>query len=114
MLACNKVLTLVHHIKTADGDAYECTAIPSCSWFSKLRTSLTDRGAIMQRYTYVRFPKLPTGAIIEKGDFLVNGAVNAVSRPADLDGMEYMTVMDIADNSRGGGVRLPHWSVIGQ
>lgn len=114
MVACNKVLTLVHHIKSEDGDEYECTIIPSCSWFSRLRTSLTDRGAMMQRYTYVRFPKLPDGAKIEKGDFIVNGIVSAISRPSDLGGMEYMTVLDIADNTRGGGVMLPHWSIVGQ
>lgn len=114
MLACNKTLTLVHHVKGVDGDTYECHTIRNCSWFSKLRTNLTDRGATMERYTYVRFPSLPSGAVLCKGDFLVNGVVSDVFRPSDLAGMEYMTVLDISDNSRGGGVLLPHWSVIGQ
>ena len=108
MLACNKTLTLVHHIKEQNGDRYECVLIPNCSWFSKLRSTLTDRGAMLQRYTQVRFPVMPIGAQI------VKGVVSAVSRPSDLDGMEYITVMDVADNTRGGGVMLPHWAVIGQ
>lgn len=114
MLACNKTLTLVHHIKEQNGDRYECVLIPNCSWFSKLRSTLTDRGAMLQRYTQVRFPVMPIGAQIVKGDFIVNGVVSAVSRPSDLEGMEYFTVMDVADNTRGGGVMLPHWAVIGQ
>lgn len=114
MLACNKVLTLVHRNRGQDGDTYVCTQIPSCSWFSTLRTSLVDHGATKERYTYARFPKLPNGAIMNHGDYLVNGIVTAIEKESDLEGREYMTILDIANNTRGGGVRLPHWKVIGQ
>lgn len=114
MLACNKTLTHVHRVKGANSDEYVCTQIPNCSWFSKLRTSILDRGASMERYTYVRFPVLPDGVEIVKGDYMVNGVVTSITREKDLEGMEYFTILDIADNTRGGGVRLPHWSVVGQ
>ena len=114
MLACNKVLTLVHRVEGTDTDAYECYLIPNCSWYSTLRTSLVDHGVTKERYTYARFPRLPIGAVMRKGDFLVNGIVHEVSREKDLEGHEYITILDIAENSRGGGVRLPHWKVVGQ
>lgn len=114
MLACNKVLTLVHRNEGKDGDTYECTQIPNCSWYSTLRTSIVDRGTTMERYTYVRFPVLPEGAVMSRGDFLVNGIVEYVAREKDLEACEHITILDIAANHRNGGVRLPHWKVIGQ
>ena len=114
MLACNKTLTHVHRVKSADGDSYVCTQIASCSWFSKLRSSIVDRGATLERYTYVRFPVLPDGVQIVKGDYFVNGIVDSIERESDLEGYEYFTILDVADNTRGGGVRLPHWAVTGR
>lgn len=114
MLACNKTVTLVHRVSDQDGDTYECTQIPSCSWYSVLRTSLVDHGQTKERYTYVRFPRLPDGAVMKHGDFLVNGIVTEVTRESDLEPFEYIVILDIANNTRGGGVRLPHWKVVGQ
>lgn len=68
----------------------------------------------MERYTYVRFPVLPEGAVMKRGDFLVNGYVDSVTREKDLEGYEHITILDISPNHRNGGVRLPHWKVIGQ
>lgn len=114
MLACNKTVTLVHRIKSADGDSYVCTTIPSCSWFSRQQAALVDKGVNVDHVTHVRFPSLPYGAIIEKGDYIVRGVVDHIEREKDLAGLEYFTVLDIADNTRGGGVRLPHWKVSGR
>lgn len=112
MLACNKTVTHVKRIKTQNGDAYECTPIYNASWFSKVKTAVLDRGVNEQRYTYCRFRHMPKP--IKAGDFIVNGVISSVSRESDLDGLEYFTVLDVADNTRGGGVRLPHYSVIGR
>lgn len=114
MLACNKTITHVRHIKTANGDTYECTPIVNASWFSKLKTAVLDRGTREQRYTYVRFPRIPDGLKISAGDYIVNGIVDEIEKESDLEGLEYFTVLDIADNTRGGGVSLPHWSVVGR
>lgn len=114
MLACNKIVTHVKHVKTTDGDSYVCTQINNCSWFSKLKTAVLDRGTRAERFTYVRFPRLPDGLIISAGDFMVNGVITSVSKESDLEGTEYFTVLDIADNTRGGGVMLPHYSVVGR
>lgn len=114
MLACNKTITLVHRIKGTDGDTYRCYQIGSASWYNKLQTAVLDRGAREQRYTRVRFPSLPDGAQIAQGDFMVNGIVTHVSRESDMEGLDYFTILDISNNTRGGGVLLPHWSVIGR
>ena len=114
MLACNKAVTHVHHIKGQDSDTYVCTTIPNCSWFSKLKTAVLDRGTREQRYTYVRFPVLPEGLVISAGDYMVNGEISQITGMSDLEGYEFFTVLDFADNTRGGGVMLPHYSVVGR
>lgn len=114
MLACTKTITLIHHIKGTDGDTYTCHQITEASWYSKLQTALLDRGAKEQRYTRVRFPSLPSGVTMCEGDYLVNGTVTTITKEADLAGYEYCTILDISDNTRDGGVSLPHWSVMGK
>lgn len=108
---CDRTITLVHHVAERDTDAYTLTHIPSCSWYSKYRAAVTDKGLVAARETKVRIPALPPGAVMTKGDFLVLGAISSpITKPADLAGSDYMTILVIGDNRRG---RNPHWAVSG-
>ena len=111
MLMCDKTLTLVQHIKEKNGDTYVCTPIPGCSWYSKLKVELQGKGLEAARITRIRIPVLPPDITLHTGDFLVNGVVAEVSRPAELSDTEYITILDIGDNQRG---RFPHWAVVGE
>ena len=40
-LACTELVTLVHHVKTADSDLYVCYPIQGVSWYAKTETAVT-------------------------------------------------------------------------
>ena len=44
-LACTELVTLVHHVKTADSDSYVCYPIQGVSWYAKTETAVTADGA---------------------------------------------------------------------
>ena len=99
-LACTELVTLVHHVKTADSDSYVCYPIQGVSWYAKTETAVT-----------VRIPEavLPS-CLPEKLDYLVKGEISGVLKPADLKGSTYFQITAVADNRRG---TLPHVAVSG-
>lgn len=113
MLACRETVTLVHPVRGEDSDAYLCTVIRGASWYRKAVISLDGDGAKPVPVCRARIPEenMPRGVRPEEGDWLVRGALAAISRaPADLAGREYTLVTAVGDNRRG---RFPHWLLSG-
>lgn len=113
MLACDKTLSLVQHTAGEDDDTYTVVPLSGCSWYSKDEIDIRDDGRVFSaRVTKIRIPSLPEGVILKKGDFLVNGTIaGPVTKPSDLSGTEYVTILSIGDNRRG---KFPHWAVTGE
>ena len=84
-LACTELVTLVHHVKTADSDSYVCYPIQGVSWYAKTETAVTADGAKAANVYKVRIPEavLPS-CLPEKLDYLVKGEISGVLKPADL------------------------------
>ena len=110
-LACTELVTLVHHVKTADSDLYVCYPIQGVSWYTKTETAVTADGAKAVNVYKVRIPEavLPS-CLPEKLDYLVKGEISGVLKPADLKGSTYFQITAVADNRRG---TLPHVAVSG-
>lgn len=110
-LACTELVTLVHHVKTADSDSYICYPIHGVSWYAKTEAAVTTDGAKAANVYKVRIPEaaLPS-CLPEKLDYLVKGEISGVVKPADLKGATYFQITAVADNRRG---RLPHVTVSG-
>ena len=85
-LACTELVTLVHHVKTADSDLYVCYPIQGVSWYAKTETAVTGDGAKAVNVYKVRIPE------------------------AVLKGSTYFQITAVADNRRG---TLPHVAVSG-
>ena len=75
-LACTELVTLVHHVKTADSDLYVCYPIQGVSWYAKTETAVTADGAKAVNVYKVRIPEavLPS-CLPEKLDYLVKGEI---------------------------------------
>lgn len=56
-LACTELVTLVHHVKTADSDSYVCYPIQGVSWYAKTETAVTADGAKAVNVYKVRIPE---------------------------------------------------------
>lgn len=110
-LACTELVTLVHHVKTADSDSYVCYPIHGVSWYAKTETAVAADGAKAVNVYKVRIPEavLPS-CLPEKLDYLVKGEISGVLKPADLKGSTYFQITAVADNRRG---TLPHVAVSG-
>ena len=79
-LACTELVTLVHHVKTADSDSYVCYPIQGVSWYAKTETAVTADGAKVVNVYKVRIPEavLPS-CLPEKLDYLVKGEISGYS-----------------------------------
>ena len=111
-LTCNKTVTLVHHIREKDTDTYACHVINGASWYEKLNVSVSSDGARPKNVFVSRIPeKNMPDCLPETTDFLVLGAVEAISRPSDLKGKNYFQITSVSDNRRN--CLLPHVRVSG-
>lgn len=110
-LACDEIVTLVHHVKTADADSYVCYPIRGVSWYEKTETAVSTDGAKAVNVYKVRIPEavLPS-CLPEKLDYLVKGEISGVLKPADLKGSNFFQITAVSDNRRGA---LPHVAVSG-
>lgn len=117
MLACDKTLTIVQRIynQEKDIDEYISTVINNCSWFSKVKIELQDKGVRSSDLVTIRVPEeeLPHGILIANGDYIINGILGerTINKHSDMAGIDYVTVVSVGDNRRG---RLRHWAVIGK
>lgn len=111
-LTCDEAVTLVHHVKGNDTDAYMCYPINGASWYEKIQVSTSSDGAMPKSVIISRIPEenLPE-CLPEISDYLVYGTVEAVSRPSDLKGMLYFRITCVSDNRRSR--LLPHVRVSG-
>ena len=111
-LTCNRKVTLVHHVRGEDTDTYECHIIDGVSWYEKMQVSTSGDGAKPSSTVISRIPedKLPM-FLPEISDYLVLGAVEAISRPSDLRGMKYFRITSVSDNRHDR--LLPHVRVSG-
>lgn len=116
MLACTETITLVQrkNDKATDTDSYICTVIEGVSWFGKLVASVENKGLTGAVKTTVRIPEdaMPD-VVIQRGDFIVRGIVEGIEKQADLNGLEYFSVLSIGDNRRSKRKDLRHWAVSG-
>lgn len=112
MLDCDKVVTLVRHVATADGDAYPCTIIPGCSWQTTDGDNLGESGEAPGSGYVVHIPEECVPDILPTpGDFMALGAVQAVTGRKDLQGLRHFRVSKVIDNRKG--VFLRHVKVVG-
>ena len=115
MLVCNERLTLVRHIREDDGDRYECIPINGGSWYRKISIAVSAEGAKPVNTCICRIPLavIPEGITPKSGDFMVRGAINAVTRaPVDFGDFDYMQITSVGDNRRG-AKWMWHWAVSG-
>lgn len=112
MLMCNETVTLIHQVKTNDGETYVCTVLDGVSWFAKSQIALQQDGFVGGMVVKVRIPEevMPTGITPVKGDYMARGAIAGITKLKDLDGTEHFKVMTVGDNRRGS---LRHWAVTG-
>lgn len=116
MLACTETITHIRlcYDRKTDTDAYICTAIHGVSWFGKLIATPENKGLTGAAKITVRIPEDAMPDItIRNGDFIVRGAVDAIEKQADLNGLEYFTVFSVGDNRRSRRKDLRHWAVSG-
>lgn len=114
MLLCDESLTLVHQIRTKDGEEYTCLPIKG-SWDGKTGISQTTKGISPQNTYTVLIPvsDFSDEIIPRKEDYLVRGVVEKViEAPQDFVQMEYMKITAVSDNRRGRSW-LWHWQASG-
>lgn len=111
MLGCDQTITLVKHIKTDDGDTYECYVVENASWFAKTTITTSGDGAKPANSYEVRIMGELLGFVPALGDYCVKGTVGNITKPADLKGVEHFRITSLASNLRA---PLPHWRVSGQ
>ena len=111
MLMCNETVTLIRHIKTADGDSYEPIIITGASWFGKFKLTPGDASANAATEITVRVPaeQMPGGIIPRTGDYMARGAVSVYTLE-EIGKTESFEILSVGDNRRG---RLKHWRVSG-
>ena len=116
MLACTETITLIQRKYDAanDKDTYICTPIYGVSWYGKLVASVENKGLTGAVKTTVRIPEdaMPD-VVIQRGDFIVRGIVEGIEKQADLNGLEYFSVLSVGDNRRSQRKDLRHWVVSG-
>ena len=107
MLACTETVTLVRHVKTAEGDSYTCEIIVGVSWFEKHGALVSSKGEAPENVVLVRIPaRLVPEPLPEAGDHLVRGAIGGCSGLKDLAELECFRIAKVGDNRRGR--LLPH------
>lgn len=117
MLACDKTITLIQQTYNSETDTeeYTSTVIRNCSWYSKVKIELQDKGVRSGDIVTVRIPEeeLPEGIVLANGDYIVKDALGDknITKHSDLKGLEYATVVSIGDNRRG---MLRHWVLVGK
>lgn len=121
MLECNKTVTLIHHIKTVDGDVYECIPVSRASWFRKTTISTSGDGAKPSNSFECRIMVDEAGipsfeSVINEftpalGDHVAFGIVSGIEKPSDLKNLDCFRITSVGDNRRGA---LPHWRLSGQ
>lgn len=109
MLACDNVVTLIHHEKTED-DLYICTTYTGASWFEKTTISTSGDG-VKPANTYEVRIMGTTDIPAAHGDYIARGVVEKVEKPSDLKGLDCFRITSIGDNRRG---TLAHWRFSGQ
>lgn len=116
MLVCTETITLVQrkYDKETDTDTYSCTIIEGVSWFGKLVAAASEKGLVGETKVTVRIPEanMPD-VVIQRGDFIVHGVVETIVKQADLEGLEYFSVLSVGDNRRSQRKDLRHWGVSG-
>ena len=112
MLDCDKTVTLIRHVATADGDTYTCTVIHGCSWQTADGDHLGESGEAPGSAYVVHIPedRVP-GILPAPGDFMALGAVQTVTGRVDLSAAQHFRVSKVTDNRRG--VFLGHVKVVG-
>jgi hypothetical protein len=116
MLACVETITLIQrkYDATKDKETYICTHVHGVSWYGKLVATVESKGLRGETKVTVRIPEdsMPE-VMIQRGDFIVRGTVETISKQADLDGLEYFSVLSVGDNCRSQRKDLRHWAVSG-
>lgn len=122
MIGCYNTVTLIHHIKTVDGDVYECIPVSRASWFRKTTISTSGDGAKPSNSFECRIlvdgEGIPCFESVKSneftpalGDHIAFGIVSGIEKPSDLKNLDCFRITSIGDNRRGG---LPHWRLSGQ
>ena len=109
MLECTNTVTVVHHIKGADGDTYTCAVYDNASWFSRRTISTSGDGTKPANVYEVRIMVVEE-ITVSVGDYVALGAVNVVA-PSALAGYDHFRLTAVGDNRRG---KLAHWRLSGQ
>ena len=80
----------------------------------ELVAAVETKGLRGETKVTVRIPEdsMPE-VMIQRGDYIVRGAVETISKQADLDGLEYFSVLSVGDNRRSQRKDLRHWVVSG-
>lgn len=109
MIACDQTITLIRHNLDTDTDTYTCKTVDNASWYAKTIITTSGDGAKPSNTYEVR---IMGAADISPapGDYVALGAVESVTRPSDLKGIEHFRITSVGDNRRGG---LPHWRLSG-
>ncbi len=112
MFLCNEPVTLIRHLREADGDRYLCVPVNGASWYAKTEVVKTEKGLTTGNVLKCRIPEenMPKGRAPAKGDYLVHGMVERVERLPDLKQYEHFVVTAVGDNRRG---RFRHWLLTG-
>lgn len=111
MLACNKTVTVIHHVKGTEKDSYTCAHyINMASWFKKVTISTAGDGAKPSN-TYECRIMTDDAIIVSPGDYVAFGVVENFTNIKELKNVDYFRVTAIGDNRRG---FMNHWRLSGQ
>lgn len=136
MKLCNDVLTLYNqrHNKVEDATEYVRTVISGISWYSTVKSAVSDKGLKSANMYVIRIPatadfggkswtdpKSYTAAddvsslfTLNEGDIVVKGALadeNPTFAQLHKNNAECFTVLSVTDNRRA--PNAPHWKVVG-
>lgn len=110
MLMCDKTITLIHHEKGIESDAYICTTFQNASWFQKNTITTSGEGAKPVNTYEVRI-MTKDDINVSLGDYIAQGVITDVEKPSDLKDAISFRITAIGDNRRGS---LAHWRLSGQ
>lgn len=136
MKLCNDVLTLYNqrYNKAKDATEYVRTVISGISWYSTVKSAVSDKGLKSANMYVIRIPatagfsgkswtdpKSYTAAddvsslfTLNEGDIVVKGALadeNPTFAQLHKNNAECFTVLSVTDNRRA--PNAPHWKVVG-
>lgn len=106
MIGFDETITLVQQDAARLTDVYTCTVIHGAGWFGQSGSRTALGGDVARSAITVRIPAEALGIVMPReGDFVLRGALEHCTSPADFGHFQHFRVNYVGDNRRGNGLR---------